>query len=160
MKQLETRSVTIGENTFYIRPLPAFTAARMSGELASFILPLLAGLAPMLGGENTDKSLFDIDIGEAGPKIADAFSVISGNKLEAVLKHLLIEGKTVSVENPETRTAQLLTEDVANELFCEEVQDMFILAFEVIRSNYNGFFKKLEARFGPVIQTMTNQVSR
>jgi nucleoside recognition membrane protein YjiH len=32
---------------------------------------------------------------------------------------------------------------------------MFLLAFEVIRTNYNGFFKKLGARFGPLIEAMT-----
>ena len=46
MKQLEPHSKAIGENTFYIRPLPAFKAANMSGELATLILPLLTGLAP------------------------------------------------------------------------------------------------------------------
>lgn len=30
--------------------------------------------------------------------------------------------------------------------------DMFILAFEVIRTNYNGFFKKLGDRFGKVAE--------
>ena len=30
LKQLETREVTVGENIFYIRPLPAFKAANMT----------------------------------------------------------------------------------------------------------------------------------
>ena len=45
----------------------------------------------------------------------------------------------------------MLTEDLANEVFCEDVQDMFLLAFEVIRTNYNGFFKKLGGRFGSLV---------
>ena len=49
----------------------------------------------------------------------------------------------------------MLTEDLANEVFCEDVQDMFLLAFEVIRTNYNGFFKKLGGRFGPLIEGLT-----
>lgn len=48
LKQLETREVTVGENIFYIRPLPAFKAANMTGELAALVLPLVSGLAPML----------------------------------------------------------------------------------------------------------------
>ena len=64
------------------------------------------------------------------------------------MKHLLIAGKNISFETPDSEKAQLLTEDLANELFCEDVQDMFLLAFEVIRTNYSGFFKKLTARFG------------
>ena len=48
LKQLETREVTVGENIFYIRPLPAFKAANMTGELAALVLPLVSGLAPLL----------------------------------------------------------------------------------------------------------------
>ena len=43
----------------------------------------------------------------------------------------------------------------SNEVFCEDVQDMFLLAFEVIRTNYNGFFKKLGGRFGSLIEGLT-----
>lgn len=160
MKQLEAHSVAIGENTFYIRPLPAFKAANMSGELASLVLPILTGLAPMLGGTDADKGLFDVDLEAAAPTIAEAFTSLSGDKLEAILKHLLIAGRNISVETPESDKAVLLTEDLANELFCAEVQDMFMLAFEVIRTNYNGFFKKLAARFGPVTQRMTQAAAR
>ena len=40
MKQLESREVTIGENKFYIRPMPAFKAANISGELANLVMPI------------------------------------------------------------------------------------------------------------------------
>lgn len=160
MKQLESRTATIGNNVFYIRPLPAFKAANMSGELAALILPLMTGLAPLVAGANTDKSLLDIDLEKAAPTIGEAFSSVSGDKLEAILKHLLIADKNISVEIPDSEKAQLLTEDFANELFCEEVQDMFLLAFEVIRTNYNGFFKKLGTQFGPAMETLTIKVPR
>ena len=75
--------------------------------------------------------------------------------MEAILKHLLIAGKNIAFETPEDDKAKVLTEDIANELFCEDVQDMFLLAFEVIRTNYNGFFKKLGSRFWPLIEAMT-----
>lgn len=150
MKLMEPRTVNVGDNTFFIRPLPAFKAANMSGELASLVLPVMAGLAPMFTGANADKGLLDIDLEVAAPVIGDAFTSVSGDKLEAILKHLLIAGRNISVQTPESDKAQLLTEDYANELFCEDVQDMFLLAFEVIRTNYNGFFKKLAARFGNV----------
>lgn len=160
MKQLESRTATIGDNVFYIRPLPAFKAANMSGELAALILPLLTGLAPLMTGANADKSLVDIDLEKAAPTIGEAFSSVSGDKLEAILKHLLIAGKNISVETPDSEKAQLLTEDLANEVFCEEVQDMFLLAFEVIRTNYNGFFKKLGTRFGPAMEALTKKAPR
>ena len=55
---------------------------------------------------------------------------------------------------------RLLTEDLANEVFCTDVQDMFILAFEVIRTNYNGFFKKLGDRFGKVAERAEKTMAR
>ena len=162
MKQLESREVTVGENIFYIRPLPAFKAANLSGELAALVLPLVTGLTSLIPAgttaENMGNGLFDIDMKDAGPAISAAFSSLSGDKIEAILKHLLIAGKNISVEVPGERV-QILTEDLANEVFCEDVQDMFILAFEVIRTNYNGFFKKLGGRFGPVVEALKQTVT-
>lgn len=162
MKQLESREVTVGENIFYIRPLPAFKAANLSGELAALVLPLVTGLTSLIPAgttaENVGNGLFDIDVKDAGPAISAAFSSLSGDKIEAILKHLLIAGKNISVEVPGERV-QILTEDLANEVFCEDVQDMFILAFEVIRTNYNGFFKKLGGRFGPVVEALKQTVT-
>lgn len=162
MKQLESREVTVGENIFYIRPLPAFKAANLSGELAALVLPLVTGLTSLIpagtSAENMGNGLFDIDVKDAGPAISAAFSSLSGDKIEAILKHLLIAGKNISVEVPGERV-QILTEDLANEVFCEDVQDMFILAFEVIRTNYNGFFKKLGGRFGPVVEATKQTVT-
>lgn len=162
MKQLESREVTVGENIFYIRPLPAFKAANLSGELAALVLPLVTGLTSLIPAgttaENMGNGLFDIDVKDAGPAISAAFSSLSGDKIEAILKHLLIAGKNISVEVPGERV-QILTEDLANEVFCEDVQDMFILAFEVIRTNYNGFFKKLGGRFGPVVEALMQTVT-
>ena len=39
MKQQDARIVKVGENTFYIRPLPALRAANLSGELAALPFP-------------------------------------------------------------------------------------------------------------------------
>ena len=144
----------MGENIFYIRPLPAFKAANMTGELAALVLPLVSGLAPLLSDVDTEKEgngLLDIKVEDAAPAIAGAFSSLDGDKVEKILKHLLIAGSNISVEQPGEKV-RLLTEDLANEVFCTDVQDMFILAFEVIRTNYNGFFKKLGDRFGKVAE--------
>ena len=37
---------------------------------------------------------------------------------------------------------EILDMDIVNEIFCGDVQDMFILAFYVIRLNFNGFFQE------------------
>ena len=152
LKQLETREVTVGENIFYIRPLPAFKAANMTGELAALVLPLVSGLAPLLADVDTEKEgdgLLDIKVEDAAPAIAGAFSSLDGDKVEKILKHLLIAGSNISVEQPGEKV-RLLTEDLA----------MFILAFEVIRTNYNGFFKKLGDRFGKVAEWAEKTMAR
>lgn len=103
LKQLETREVNVGENIFYIRPLPAFKAANMTGELAALVLPLVSGLAPLLSAVDTEKEgngLLDIKVEDAAPAIAGAFSSLDGDKVEKILKHLLIAGSNISVEQP------------------------------------------------------------
>ena len=110
LKQLETREVTVGENIFYIRPLPAFKAANMTGELAALVLPLVSGLAPLLSDVDTEKEgdgLLDIKVEDAAPAIAGAFSSLDGDKVEKILKHLLIAGSNISVEQPGERCACL-----------------------------------------------------
>ncbi len=169
MKQQEVRKVTIGENNFYIRPLPAFRAANLTGELTALVIPLLSGFAPFLeavgrsGGDEKDKtkgkgSLLDVNITDAAPAIAGAFSSLSGDKLEDLLHHLLITGGNIAVEQPGEK-AEVLSKELADEVFCTDIQDMFILAFEVIRTNYNGFFAKLGGRFGQVIGGLIQKVT-
>lgn len=161
MKQLEPREVKVGENIYYIRPLPAFKAANLTGELAALVLPLVSGLAPLIAAVDPDKEdngLLDIDVEDATPAVASAFAQLDGDKVEEILRHLLLSGNNISIEVPGEKT-RLLSEDLANEVFCTDVQDMFILAFEVIRTNYNGFFKKLAARFGKVVEGLKKKAA-
>ena len=161
MKQLEPREVKVGENIYYIRPLPAFKAANLTGELAALVLPLVSGLAPLIAAVDPDKEangLLDIDVEDATPAVASAFAQLDGAKVEKILRHLLLSGNNISIEVPGEK-ARLLSEDLANEVFCTDVQDMFILAFEVIRTNYNGFFKKLAARFGKVVEGLKKKAA-
>lgn len=161
MKQLEPREVKVGENIYYIRPLPAFKAANLTGELAALVLPLVSGLAPLIAAVDPDKEdngLLDIDVEDATPAVASAFTQLDGDKVEKILRHLLLSGNNISIEVPGEKT-RLLSEDLANEVFCTDVQDMFILAFEVIRTNYNGFFKKLAARFGKVVEGLKKKAA-
>ena len=161
MRQQEPRIVPIGENTFYIRPLPAMRAANLTGELSALVLPLLSGLAPILAaadGKEKGKGVLDVDITDAVPAIAGAFSTLSGDKLEAVLRHLLITGGNIAIEEPGAKV-ETLSEDLLNEVFCTDVQDMFILAFEVIRTNYSVFFAKLGGRFGQAIEELMKKVT-
>lgn len=147
MKRMEVTEKQIGENTFYLRPFPAFTAANISGELASLITPMISGLAPVFAGKSMDQ-VMTMEIEDAMPAFSDAFSALSGDKVERMMKKLLVDHKNISVDTPETGKTEVLNLDLANEVFCGDVQDMFLLCFEVIKINFSGFFKKLGAQFG------------
>ena len=136
MRQMEVTRKVIGDNAFYIKPFPAFVAVNISGDLASVLSPLLGGIASLFGGnvaqgQTTDtgaSNIMDMDVSEAVPVLASAFTSLSGDATE---------GKTAR-----------LTYDLANEVFCGDVQDMYILCFEVIKLNYSGFFKRLGVQSG------------
>lgn len=167
MKQFETKTKQIGNNVFYIRPFPALTAACLSGDLAAVLTPLLGGIAPlaMQSSDNKDKALFDMNIDEIMPAITGAAATLSGDKIETLLKKLLINHRNISVALEGSDKVELMTEDLLNEIFCGDVQDMFLLAVEVVRVNFDGFFRKLGNQFGVVsgkkmvLPSMSNSVS-
>lgn len=145
MRQIEPTVEKVGGMKFYITPFPAFKAANLTGELASVLTPLLGVLAPLVN----DGSLMDVDAGKAAEAMAGCTG-INGDKLEKLMQKLLIGGNiTVEAPNEEGEIEpQKLDMDLANELFCGEVQEMFVLCFHVIKLNFNGFFKKLASLSG------------
>ncbi len=144
MKQLSITEKTIGETHFYIKPFPAFTAANISGELTSLLAPALGGLgAVKKDGVNTEDFL-NMELSDALPAVAAALGSMNGDKLEALLKKLIVDHGNVSVED-ESGHAQILTADLANEVFCGEVENMVILAAEVVKINFSKVFTKLAA---------------
>lgn len=53
-----------------------------------------------------------------------------------------------SMSNMLTCVVKRLDTDIANEVFCGELQDMLMLCAEVIRLNYSSFFKRIGTQFG------------
>lgn len=152
LKQMEVTNVKIGENTFFIKPFKAFEAVNLSGELTSVISPLVGAFAPLVGNGN----ILDTEI--SADKVVDAFSGVNidGNKLERLMKKLLLGGNVVieyEDESGETKQ-ETLDQDLANEVFCGNVQDMFVLCIHVIKLNFNGFFKRLATLSGKAEQVV------
>lgn len=151
LKQLEPKQVKVGDYNFYITPFPAFTAANLTGELASTLAPLLGVLASLVK-EDGGEGLGDIDVTEAASAMSSC-TAISGDKIENLMRKLLLGGN-IAVEIPDEMTGQVeaerLTYDLVNEIFCSEVQDMFVLCFHVIKLNFNGFFNRLAGQSGVV----------
>jgi len=160
MKQFDVKQEReLNGNTFYVRPFPAFVSANISGEAAAFITPILTALAPLVGSKVTDEtSLMDLDVEKVAPLLADSLSTMSGDKVELLMKKLLVKHGNISVELADGSEVQKLTEDLANEVFCGDTQDMFILAYDVIKANFSGFFKKLGGRFGGVLNALLAKV--
>ena len=159
MKQMEVTMKTIGENTFYLKPFPAFVAVNISGELSSMLAPVVGSIAALAGSDKsiTDlddgavsaENIMDADIEKALPIFSQAFSKLSGDKMERIIKKLLVDHKNISVESEATEgKVSILTYELANEVFCGDIQDMIVLCFEVIKLNFGGFFKKLGVQFG------------
>lgn len=150
LRQMSPTKETIGKMNFYITPFGAFKAANLTGELANVLAPLLGVIAPFVN-DNSGKGLMDTDIDT--DKVAEALSncsSISGDKLELLMQKLLLGGH-IMVEYTDDRgekQSEELDMDLANEIFCGEVQDMFALCFYVIRLNFNGFFKKFASLSG------------
>jgi len=147
MKRTEAIEVVINKRKFYVYPFGAFKASNLSGEIISVISPLFGLL-----NTEMDNSVENIVAGAAG-----ALSAVDGDKIEALLKKLLIKEQNVAVEhNGET---EWLTEALADDIFCGEIQDMYVLAGYVIKTNYQSFFKKLEARFGGAIEFLKEKAN-
>ena len=151
LKQMEPTKEKVGGYNFYIKPFAAFKAANLTGELASVLAPLLGALAPLVSDQK-EGSLMDIDAAQAAEALSNCTN-ISGDKMEKLMQKLLLGGHIV-VELPDEEgetKAERLDMDIANEIFCGEVQDMFILCFEVVKVNFRGFFSKIADRFGGLL---------
>lgn len=150
LKQMEPTKENVGGYNFYITPFAAFKAANLTGELASVLAPLLGALAPLVSDQK-EGSLMDVDARQAAEALSNCTN-ISGDKMEKLMQKLLLGGHIV-VELPDQEgetKPQRLDMDTANEIFCGEVQDMFILCFHVIKLNFNGFFKRIAGLSGKV----------
>ena len=164
MKVFHPHKTRVGEHTFYIWPFKAFVSANLSGDLLGLLTPVIGSLLPFIGGGGADgQDPMDVDVNKAAPVIGEAFNALSGNRLETMLRKLLLlhENITVDVDDedqPGKYHAEKLTEELVDELFCGEIQDMYILAFKVIQFNFSGFFTKLGSRFGGVAEALLTKV--
>ena len=114
LKQMEAKKVTVGDNSFHIKPFPAFKAANLTGELASVLSPLIGAIAPLVG----DGDLMDVDVNKAAEALSTS-TVINGDRLEALMKKLLLGGNIVIEDEDEEgeRQQDVLDKDLADEVF-------------------------------------------
>jgi hypothetical protein len=138
MKQHETTTKEIGGNTFYIRPFEAWTSIAVHGDLIVSLAPVLTPIAGSTGASD----VMNLDV----LSFATALSSLSGDKLVQLLKKMLTKHNNISVETDDG--VKMLSDELTGEIFCGDAQDMFVLAWEVIRVNFPAIFKKLGGLFG------------
>lgn len=148
LKQIESHKIIVGENTFYIKPFPAFKAANITGDLASVLSPLIGVIAPLVG-DGSKGDLMDVDVNKAAEALSNS-TVINGDKLESLMSKLLLgDNIVIEYDDEDGETHQeKLKKDLADEVFCGNVQDMFVLCVHVVKLNFNGFFGKLATLSG------------
>ena len=137
MRMDEPVTVEISGNTYHIFPFSAFKASNISGELFSVIGPALSGLSALKGEDG------EIDT----TALTQFFSTLSGDKVEGLLRKLLVANRNISVE-VDGAEATWLTGNLADNLFCGEIGAMYRLAVEVVKVNYGDFFGALGGLFG------------
>lgn len=168
LKRAEKTKYTIGDYDFFVSKFGAFKSANLSGELVRLFTPVIASVAPtvamLLGGDdskNSDddskdsKSIFDKDLGDLAPALtpalSGAFDKLTGNQLEYIMRQLLIDEKNISFVAKgcmDANEVKIMSWEDADEIFCGDIQDMYMLAIKVIQLNYKGFFTKIAARYG------------
>lgn len=133
-RRVEGKEVSVGGELFVIYPFGAFTAANLSGELGSMLGPVIGSIAPLVADK---KISLDDDVATAAPQLATAFSSLSGDKLERLMKKLLCSKNIVTKTDGEW-----LTEEMADEIFCGKVDEMFQACFFCAQGELRRFFRE------------------
>jgi hypothetical protein len=150
-KGLEPTTKKIGDYEFYIRPFSAFVAANISGELISVLAPAFGSLAAMFSASDEGQdSVADYDLAKSSNSIVQALQSVDGDRLEGLMKTLLVKHENIAFSkiDGDSNDVERLDSSRVNQIFTGEIENMFILAWEVIKLNYKGFFKKLNTPSG------------
>ena len=149
---LNTKEVQIDGISFFISPFPVFTAARITAQLSKVLSPILGGVITILGsenetGEDTEKDLSE-NVVAAIPAFTAAMQGLSPVEFEKLARELLVNSRNIAFKNQDYPNGEILTEDAVNAIFAGNTQNMYILAFHVIKENYGGFFGKFKIPSG------------
>lgn len=137
--------VKVGENEFFVHPFSAFDSIGLSGDLLKIASPILSALnSSML--ENGTGDILDIEIESIAPVIAGAVQSLNGEVVKDLMRKLLLS-ENVAFNDKETGEAKWLKESDCDDLF-EDIIEMYMLAWNVIKVNYGSFFGSQGRLFG------------
>ena len=161
IKQIETVSKEIGGTKFYIRLFGGMTAAKISGDLGKYLIPMIVSVLSGIeaNGDGKIDDLLNKDLSELSGGVGDAFDRLDGDTVLKLIKELLIKYENVTFDDEITGNAKILTSDDADELFCGSVFDIYRLCWEVIKLNYGGLFASLGAQSGKVKDLVASKLN-
>ena len=145
---LNTKEVQIDGISFFISPFPVFTAARITAQLSKVLSPILGGVIALLGSEDETGEDTSENVVAAIPAFTAAMQGLSPVEFEKLARELLVNSRNIAFKNQDYPNGEILTEDAVNAIFAGNTQNMYILAFHVIKENYGGFFGKFKIPSG------------
>lgn len=156
-----TKQVTLGDKLFVIHTMKPRTVLGLQKPLARLASPIISAIQPLLAsvsvqtakgvmeGTVDDSALGNeilssfssgtIDLNRVSRAIQEAMSALSEGEQDRLICDLLANVQFV----PKVGGAEFLTPDVIDEVFLGAPNDIYKLAFEVVRFNdFLPFFKK------------------
>ena len=157
---LKRTEVRIEGISFFIAPFPVFVAARISAMLSKVLSPVLGGIISLLGDDEGEME------GSAGtsfseakgaiPTFVDAMNGLNPLEFERLLRELLINSRNITFRDSEHPEGAFLTEEELDAMFAGNSQNLYILAYHVLKENFQGFFGKLKNLSGsPLMKKLT-----
>lgn len=160
LKSITPTTVTYDGIDFAIFPFPAMPAAMISGDLAQFVGPIIAGVIPIIGegnsaeeiGENSIDRMLSMSNAELLPYLNAALSTINGENVQKILTELLIKYGNINCEYSDevtgVRKQEKLTRNLLDELFIGRLDSMLMLALDVVKLNFADFFSGILSQYG------------
>lgn len=171
LKSITPTTVTYDGIDFAIFPFPAMTAAMISGDLAQFVGPIIAGVITIIGegnsveeiGENSVDKMLSMSNEELLPSLNVALSTLSGENVQKILTELLIKYGNINCEYSDevtgVRKQEKLTRSLLDELFIGRLDSMLMLALDVVKLNFADFFTGILSQYGSRQVASKNRIS-
>lgn len=135
---MQTETIIVGNEEFTAMKMNAFEANKILLRLNKVVLPVLGGLTKAQGTGN----LMDADLTEAA-------GIIAENLTEDVMDNIVLpmfEGSRVYMVDKKVfiKNAQGINQAFTS----DNLFDLYVLIWEVLKLNFSAFFQKAAANFG------------
>ncbi|MCD8201908.1 MAG: hypothetical protein LUD47_07580 [Clostridia bacterium] len=138
----ETKEYKVGGHSYFVKPFRAMTAVRLSADVLKIITPFFDGFVQ---GDNLS-DLKNLDLSVIVDGLEKCLADTDGKQIEDALEKLLIRHDNIAVDYD--GQTQYLTEEILDEWMAGDIENIFVLAFYVVKENYQGFFARFSTQSG------------